>query len=425
MFPSSVGHISHFSPVLGLIALSYYFIPDPVTLLVIQSVAIVSSSIPLYFLARREFGRDGLSLGVVALLFANPALLGLVRYDFHVEAFLPLFVFSLYYSYLAGKSRTYYLSLVLLLATIEYAAVLGLAIALSLWLEKKTLDRKVVIAIGSSAALLVLIWVSTTGALAFLNWPSNWFTRQFLGGSISGRPQDYVQPFLGFLPPLGAFQHELVPKLFYLGVIFAPAGLGPRRLPQRILPAVPWALVVLVSQRSTFYSFGFQYGAFLIPFVYLSTIPFLSSLYRPGRFLRVVGLAFVLIVPVVALTSGSRVSGQPWPVPNPLISCIVSVRSSLPGNATLLTQQDLFPQVSDFPYATINNTLPNHPQYILVDVNSEWYNWTDIPLGYPAPMRQQVGALLNSTAYTLVASHTGLELFRLSSMASLTRVDNC
>jgi len=425
MFPSTVGHISHFSPLLGPIALIYSLIPDPVTLLVIQSVAIVSSVIPLYYLALRESGRYGLSLAIAGLLLVNPALLGIVRYDFHVEAFLPLFIFSLYYAYRSGKSRTYYLSLALLLSTIEYAAVLGLAVALSIWLEKRTMDRKILVATVSSAALVALLVASNTGALAFLNWPANWFTRQLYGGSNVGRAQDYVQPFLGLLPTLSAFQHDIGPKLFYLLVVFAPAGLTPLRSPQRILPALPWTVVVLASQRSTFYNLGFQYAAFLLPFVYVSAIPFLSTLYKPGRFLRFVGLGFIIIVVLSALVFGSPVSGQPWPVPSQLLGCMAQVRSTLPGNATLLTQNDLFPQLSGFPYATINSTLQNPPQYILVDVKSAWYNWTDVPLGYPVSMRQQVGALLNNTGYTLTTDYRGLRLYRISSTTLPTWLNDC
>ncbi len=99
ILPSTPGHINHISPILGLVAFGYALVPDPRTLLLIQAAAVTLAVLPLYLLAFRETGNQFLSLIVSGLYLANPALHGIIRFDFHVESFIPLFVFLIYFTY--------------------------------------------------------------------------------------------------------------------------------------------------------------------------------------------------------------------------------------------------------------------------------------------------------------------------------------
>src|SRR6266851_3184281 len=99
ILPSSPGHINHISPILGLVVLAYALVPDPRTLLVVQAGAIAFAAIPLYMIALRQTQRQFLSVTVAVLFLANPALHGIIRFDFHTESFIPLLVFLMYFAY--------------------------------------------------------------------------------------------------------------------------------------------------------------------------------------------------------------------------------------------------------------------------------------------------------------------------------------
>src|SRR5439155_1393373 len=61
----------------------------------------------------------------------NPAILSLNFYDFHLEAFLPLFLGMFYYSYLTRRWRWYAVFFLLSIFTIDFASVLVGSIALA------------------------------------------------------------------------------------------------------------------------------------------------------------------------------------------------------------------------------------------------------------------------------------------------------
>ncbi len=408
LFPSTPGHINHISPILAFVAAVYYVFPDPVSLLILQSLAISFSIVPLYLLALRESGRAGVSLLVVGTYLANAGLHGIVRYDFHVEAFLPLFIFLVYYSYGSRSAGFYYLSLGLLLATIEYSAVLGLGIALSIWLEKKRIDRRILALIVSSGAILGIIAWSAAGLTpSSWNWPANWLTRQLFGGTQGSFG------FQGLFVDLGS-------KVLYLFLVLAPTGLAAVRKLGRMIPAIPWVLILVVSSRMSYYSIDFQYSSFLIPFVYMAAIPYIkersfhNSLVRVATLAVIIMLVFSALSPARLLLWSSTTQSVGWPGPSPLLQTIDSIRDSLPSNATILTQIDIFPHLTNKAYLTINHTASTPPQFILVNPYSPWYNWSDYKFGFPFSAKQQVEQLTTDFQYDLVMERDGLRFYRLA-----------
>ena len=93
---------AHFSPVLLLVVPIYALYQSPLTLLVLQSFVIGLAALPLYWIAERKLQSKlwGLTFAVAFLL--HPALHGMNCFDFHVEAFIPLFFF-LAFHYLDTK----------------------------------------------------------------------------------------------------------------------------------------------------------------------------------------------------------------------------------------------------------------------------------------------------------------------------------
>jgi len=422
IFPSTPGHVNHISPILGLVALVYAIAPDPRTLLVIQAAAVTLAIVPLYLLAVRETRSQFVSLAVAGLYLVNPGLHGIVRYDFHPEAFIPLFVFLVYYFHSGSRPGLFYLSVGLMLATIEYSAVLGVGIALSLWLNKKHLDKRILTTLLSSLFLLVIIIASTIGrAFEIFNWPSNWLAVQFFGVA-SSQNSSYLQSVGGFLNSPGILftfvENNIVAKGTYLLIVFAPMWLAAVKYSNRILPALPWVVVVLISTRYSYSSIDFQYSVFLIPFIYLAAIPFFSQIKKQRRLVlsfAVVGLSIMLIYSAI-----SPLGPNPqWPQPNPLFATVASVSDSIPQNATILTQSDLYPQLSNKAYVTLNYSAHEPPQYIFVNTQSSWYDWTNPSLGYTLSTHQQLDRLTSQYAYKVVFIYLGVQLYELDT-ASVT-----
>jgi len=156
---------------------------------------------------------------------------------------------------------------------------------------------------------------------------------------------------------------------------------------------------------------NFQYSVFLVPFIYLASIPFLAGIAKH----RTIILGLVTIaLSVTFLYSALSPTYPNWPTGNPLASTVASIGNGLPQNATILTESDLYPQLSNKAYVSLNYSSPEPPQYILVNVDSSWYNWTSPAQGYPLSPREQVDLLTSMYPYQLVLRDQGLLLYRLS-----------
>lgn len=93
--PEGLDHLSsHASPGLYLLLPLYALAPHPLTLLVLNGIALVSGTIPAYLIARRRLGAMASVLCAAAYLL-NPALASL-NYDVHEITFaVPLFMWAL------------------------------------------------------------------------------------------------------------------------------------------------------------------------------------------------------------------------------------------------------------------------------------------------------------------------------------------
>jgi uncharacterized membrane protein len=403
ILPSTLGHLDHISPILGLVALAYALVPDPRTLLVIQATSIALAAIPLYLIALRETRNRLLSLTLGGLFLANPALHGIIRFDFHPEAFIPLFVFLMYFAYPRQSPILFYLSLGAMLSTIEYSAVLGVGIALALWIAKRRFDKRILVTLLGSLTLLTIIVLSTVGGVfESWNWPSSWLGGLFLGSS----PAFWSSP--GTL--LTSLQYGIPAKTTYLLVATAPMWVSLWKYSWRMIPALPWIAVVVISSRYSYSNVNFQYSVFLIPFVYLAAIPFFYGIAKHRRI--ILGLVAIALS-VTILYSALSPTAPNWPAENPLASTVASISNGLPQNATILTESDLFPQLSNKAYVTMNYSAPSPPQYILVNFDSAWYNWTSPTLGYPLSPREQVQHYTAAYPYKLLVVQEGLHLYQL------------
>src|SRR5579859_5986984 len=90
----------HFEPVLLPISLVYLALPDPKTLLVLQTLVVASGAFPAFWLARLRLRNELTAVAIAVLYLLYPALQQAVIFDFHAVTLASAFVmFLLYFMY--------------------------------------------------------------------------------------------------------------------------------------------------------------------------------------------------------------------------------------------------------------------------------------------------------------------------------------
>ena len=160
----------HFDPILLLIVPVYWVAPAPETLIVVQSLLLASSIVPVW-----RFARDRLTPGLaLAITVAYGSFWGLQRaayFDFHDYAFAPLLIATLILAIDRGWWKTVWMSAVALVFVKEdlipiIAAAAFFAGCLSTWPRRRGSSR------GWSACGCMSS-TTTSGHRAYMNdWDS-------------------------------------------------------------------------------------------------------------------------------------------------------------------------------------------------------------------------------------------------------------
>lgn len=136
------GLLSHFavhlSPVFYVLLPFYKLVPRPETLLVLQSLVVISGMVPLCLLTR-AFGftrPQTLCFGLMYCLY--PAFMGGCFYDFHENKFLAVIILWCMYFLETGHFKSMLASAALLLMVKEDAPVYAACIGLYLFLWKNS-----------------------------------------------------------------------------------------------------------------------------------------------------------------------------------------------------------------------------------------------------------------------------------------------
>ena len=247
----------HFAAFLLFLTPVYRVFPDALTLFVLQSAAVCLSSLPLYLLAiRRALRKVALAIAL-AYLFSAP-LLGGLFYDFHSEAFVPLFGLTAWYAWEVRRPRLLAIASVALLSVIEITPLILGAIAFMFLLEglwswkvrRSPVDRTYLrwmvflpVVVLGICAVLTPIWFTIPKIISPSTPPHT--QAGVLGGTLS---QEFVNLFNPYLvgQALSVDGHA---KIVYVEVLVL-AGLVLWVLrPRQVLPALPWIGIALLSSN--------------------------------------------------------------------------------------------------------------------------------------------------------------------------------
>ncbi|GCE11823.1 hypothetical protein KTT_16820 [Tengunoibacter tsumagoiensis] len=402
----------HFEPILFPVALIYVLLPDPRTLLVLQTLIVGSGAFAAFWLARLRLRSELAGVGFALLYLLYPAQQQATVFDFHAVTFTASFLlFLLYFMYTRQTSWMIVFAVLAMGCKEEMPLVVGM---LGLWICVFQQRLKVGLCLSGVGLLWFLLaffviipHFSPTGHHLLISRYAQLGSPKHFLGTIILHPRSFLH------------QYVFEPEHFkYLMILFAPIGhLSFGRWWFALPFCAPWVLVLalptlalnMLSSDPLMYSGLFQYSAELVPIILFASIEGLVLLLFIGRYLvqwgyhagkryqlfsfhRSVkplpssvartGLLLVLLVgmTISVLRADYYFHGQmpytldfQWPVSSAHIQKAQTFIDLVPPNASISAQTHLVPHLSQreqiylFPYGD------TEAEYILLDISGDIY----------------------------------------------------
>lgn len=423
---------AHFSPTILLALPLYAIYPTGENLLVIGTLLVAVGALPIFEIAN-HFLRDEKVAATIGILYLlHPSLQGVTLSGFSPESFaVTLFAFILYHLIKVDLKKLA-LAVILGLMTHEAAAPVIAAIGTYGMLQHKSIKNR-----GFQASLIVLVvsipyFYFANYMRIFFGWtgtPSLWNEWATAGAASASE-----LPLKVILNPFGAINalaSDWTAKLLYIILLLLPVLFIPLFGLKGLIPAIPYLFISLLSTYRLYYSLEGHYGAFIVPFIFLGFVHGLMRL-REMRFIKIP----LLKLPMFALLTTATVFAIMLPTtysqyqvfnPNDEHNSIVrSFISRIPQNASVLTQSNIFPYVSNRPNAytiapptwsykylhidkeILANLSKLGIKYVLLDFASE------PPYSYAASFIYREFIFPNIDKYDLIDAKDGVALFCLN-----------
>jgi uncharacterized membrane protein len=397
----------HISPILFLVLPFYAICPSPATLLIIKSFVLALGALPLYLLAKELLGSNkaGFVLAITYLLY--PPLQGANWFDFQQQMFLPFLFFFMCYFMIKRRWKLYFLTVPLVLMVEEHLPIILFVFSacfLFMGDIKSTFRsvkaRKMDVGLATTVTMIgcviyffaaIFIKNSFTINQALLN------LYKALGNfNVLGVKEDpFLVPIYALSNPQRAFQallYDYSYKLFYVVLLFGPLAFISFRN-RLALGTILLLAPLLLSNYRGYYSVGTHYPLYVIAFVFIAAIYALKQLPLPTKFfsLKTIMVATLLFTistsPLSPMSNAFIKAGLLW-YPSVDFSMNENIRSLqelidvVPPNASILTQNHLFPHVSNRINAYVIpssyfegseeyiDSLMNKSEYILLDMSS-------------------------------------------------------
>ncbi len=390
---------AHFAvTLLGLVPVFAVF-QSPYTLLAAQSFALAASVTVLWVVARSHLADDRVAGLVVVSYALNPYLWSAWGNGFYEQAVLPVFVFGTYHAYRERSFRVFLGGVALIALTNEFATLMlgGFLAGLALVAFRRNRLRSegplfatgfaIVVAVKFVSGVVISYFNDTPGIpMASLASP--------LAPVVEG-PRTTVTTLLSTV----ASNPDLLIELFTLNLSGKVLGLFFVLIPvffvavldETTLGALAPFLIFgwLFAGKSGYYQFAGHYPLYVLPFLYVGLVRVVDrlSVTIPSRelFARMTVLLLVISagVGVVAL-QGPFGLGEVQ-APGERNRLVDNAIDTVPQDATLVTQNDVYPLVSARPTARyvaapaqFERYQAQHgvvrPDYVLVDHHSKFWS---------------------------------------------------
>lgn len=264
----------------------YALIPNPLTLLFLQSLAFGIAAWPIYLLGR-DYLKEKFGLLFAFCYLIYPAMNYASLYEFHPLCFATPLLLFIFYFYSKKRWGLFLLFTILSLSVREDVAIpvfgIGLFALLKEFLNKDE-----------------IIWSRLKWGIVPLVFSLSWFliclqivpalmqrlTPELPVGSAVGSfyswmgesPFEIIEQVFSH-PQLGIIR---IQKLTYLQQLFIPLGFVSLLSPSTLIMVAVSLSEGLLSSRFTHFSIRYQYSAIIIPSIFISAIYGLRNLLRPG-----------------------------------------------------------------------------------------------------------------------------------------------
>jgi uncharacterized membrane protein len=121
----------------------YTLYQHPITIFLIQDVSLAISVLVLYFICSDLLKSRKIGFTFAIVFLSNPCVLGLVMFDFHLEAFTVLFYLLSFYFYFKKRVRLFVLSFVLLIGVLEVDSFVAGSLIMGLLLYELLHNKEV------------------------------------------------------------------------------------------------------------------------------------------------------------------------------------------------------------------------------------------------------------------------------------------
>ncbi len=446
---------THFSPILFIILPIYFLYQATETLLVLQSFVIALGALPLYWLARDELKSKigGLVIALAYLLYAP--LHGVNWFDFHTQAFIPLFFNLAFYYFTKKKWIKYFICVIFVLSVNEAMPLMIIAMGIyGLWkrrnyitdylFKKKSTFIDQTALISLSTIVMGFVWFiiarkvisSINPALPFTMWSE-------FGTDLQSIIINMVSDPLRTLEVM--FSWYAVDKFFYIVELFLPLLFLSFFDPPSLFIALPWIGMSFLSNINPYITpVGYQYPAHILSIIFVSAIYGIKRLriikeridlspkFRWTKPLKIsnkrlqrIALVLIMICSISTFIGLSplgvnlKIGVNGRPVGSSFNDILRDVIAIIPPDASISTQNNIFPifarRMKVYPYPNKtwgNNTLVD---YILVDTRNMWYH-INVPFPHVETnmsyFDELISEVVNNGSFGLYLAVDGIYLFK-------------
>ncbi|MEE9573529.1 MAG: DUF2079 domain-containing protein, partial [Candidatus Neomarinimicrobiota bacterium] len=440
---------THFSPILFIILPIYFLHQATETLLVLQSFVIALGALPLYWLARDELKSKiaGVVIALAYLLYAP--LHGVNWFDFHTQAFIPLF-FNLAFYYFTKKKWIKYLICVIFVLSVNEAMPLMIITMgfYGLWKrrnyiteyfskKKSTFIDKTAL-ISLSTIVIGFVWFIIARKIISSINPSLPFTMwSEFGTDLPSIIINMVSDPVHTLEVM--FSWYAVDKLFYIVGLFLPLLFLSFFDPPSLFIALPWIGMSFLSNINPYITpVGYQYPAHILSIIFVSAIygvkrlriikeridlspkfKWTKPLKISNKRLQRIALVLIMVCSVSTFIGLSPlginlkigVNGRPFGSSyNDVLRDVIAV---IQDNASISTQDNVFPifarRMNAYPYPSAK------ADYILVDSRNMWYHiifpFTHVETNSPH-FDELISEVVNDGSFERIVAVDGIYLFK-------------
>lgn len=358
----------HASFFLILPSLIYKIFSYTETLLVLQTIFLAIGAIPVYLIALKRFKKESYALLLAFAYLLFPALGHINLFDVHEIAFAPFFVLMSFYFLEKENYKMFLPFLITSLLIKEEIAFIGIIFSVYLFFSKKNKKMALITFLLSSFWLFFSLYF----IIPFFRhapYPHIGDKYGVLGTSV-------IQVIVTILTkPLFALQYIFsIPKIKFIIQIFSPLLFTSFLGGIFFIISLPILIMYyLFASLPTVYSIGYQYSAFAIPIIFISSIIGMEKL---GKIFKNRKINFIYYGIIIFSILASFLWGAfPWSkklnrgyfIPRISKSVEVEIFSLIPSNASLSAENNLGPhfikreKIYAFPEKI------NEAEYIILD----------------------------------------------------------